>query len=47
MNDTCSVRPRRADLVTNAGDTSATFLVREGIGEYDFIPLGDPERRSS
>jgi len=23
----------------NGGDTSATFLVLQGIGEYDFVPL--------
>jgi quercetin dioxygenase-like cupin family protein len=37
--DTYSVPPRRPHLVTNAGDTSATFLVLQGIGEYDFVPL--------
>jgi hypothetical protein len=25
--------------VTNGGDTSATFLVLQGIGEYDYVPL--------
>src|SRR5262249_1893303 len=25
-------------LVTNAGDTSAVFLVLQGIGDYDFVP---------
>ena len=34
-----SVKPRRPHLVTNGGDTSATFLVLQGIGEYDFVPL--------
>jgi mannose-6-phosphate isomerase-like protein (cupin superfamily) len=33
------VRPRRPHLVTNAGDTSAVFLVLQGIGEYDYVPL--------
>jgi len=37
--DTYSVRPRRPHLVVNGGDTSATFLVLQGIGEYDFFPL--------
>jgi quercetin dioxygenase-like cupin family protein len=37
--DTYSVAPRRAHLVTNAGDNSASFLVLQGIGEYDFVPL--------
>lgn len=37
--DTYSVEPRRAHLVTNGGDHSATFLVLQGIGEYDFVPL--------
>jgi mannose-6-phosphate isomerase-like protein (cupin superfamily) len=36
---TYAVPPRRAHLVTNAGETSATFLVLQGIGEYDFVPL--------
>lgn len=37
--ETYTVRPGRAHLVTNAGDTSATFLVLQGMGEYDFVPL--------
>jgi quercetin dioxygenase-like cupin family protein len=37
--DTYSVRARRPHLVTNAGDSSATFLVLQGIGEYDYVPL--------
>jgi quercetin dioxygenase-like cupin family protein len=37
--DTYSVPPRRPHLVTNAGEASATFLVLQGIGEYDFVPL--------
>ena len=37
--ETFAVRPKRSHLVTNGGDTSATFLVLQGIGEYDFVPL--------
>jgi mannose-6-phosphate isomerase-like protein (cupin superfamily) len=37
--ETYAVRPKRAHLVTNAGDSSATFLVLQGIGEYDFMPM--------
>jgi quercetin dioxygenase-like cupin family protein len=37
--DTLSIAPRRPHLVINDGDTSATFLVLQGIGEYDFVPL--------
>jgi hypothetical protein len=33
------VRPYRPHMVTNAGDTSTTFLVLQGIGDYDYIPL--------
>ena len=41
--ETYSVPPRRPHLVTNAGEGSATFLVLQGIGEYDFVPLlGEP-----
>jgi len=34
-----TVKPRRPHLVVNGGETSATFLVLQGIGEYDFVPL--------
>lgn len=37
--ETYSVPPRRPHLVTNPGSGSATFLVLQGIGEYDFVPL--------
>ncbi len=37
--ETYSVAARRPHLVTNGGDESATFLVLQGIGEYDFVPL--------
>ena len=40
--DTYSVPPRRPHLVTNDGNSSATFLVLQGIGEYDFVPLVSP-----
>jgi len=29
----------RPHLVTNAGMASLTFLVLQGIGEYDYVPL--------
>ena len=34
-----TARVRRPHLVTNAGESSATFLVLQGIGQYDFVPL--------
>jgi quercetin dioxygenase-like cupin family protein len=37
--ETYTVRPGRPHLVTNGGDASATFLVLQGIGEYDYVPL--------
>ena len=37
--DAYSVKPRRPHLVANGGEGSATFLVLQGIGEYDFVPL--------
>src|SRR4051812_14618527 len=33
----CIVKARRPHLVTNAGSTSAVFLVLQGMGEYDFV----------
>ena len=37
--ETFTVAPKRPHLVINGGDTSATFLILQGIGEYDFNPL--------
>jgi len=37
--DSYAVPPRRPHLVTNGGEDSASFLVLQGIGEYDFVPL--------
>jgi quercetin dioxygenase-like cupin family protein len=37
--ETYSVSPGRPHLVANGGDSSATFLVLQGIGEYDYVPL--------
>jgi mannose-6-phosphate isomerase-like protein (cupin superfamily) len=36
---TYAVRPGRPHLVTNAGGTSAVFLVLQGMGEHDFVAL--------
>ena len=38
--ETYSVGPRRPHMVRNGGDASATFLVLQGVGEYDYVPLG-------
>ena len=37
--ETYPARAKRPHLVTNAGEKSAAFLVLQGIGEYDFVPL--------
>jgi mannose-6-phosphate isomerase-like protein (cupin superfamily) len=42
--ETYTARARRPHLVTNGGNTSATFLVLQGIGEYDFVPLLEPRK---
>jgi mannose-6-phosphate isomerase-like protein (cupin superfamily) len=39
VGQTYSVRPKRPHLVANAGETSAIFLVLQGMGEHDFIAL--------
>ena len=38
-NETFSVEAKRPHKVVNPGDTSSTFFVLQGIGEYDYIPL--------
>ena len=37
--DSYRVQARRPHLVRNIGDSSATFLILQGIGEYDYVPL--------
>lgn len=37
--ETFTAAPGRPHLVTNAGKKSLTFLVLQGIGEYDYVPL--------
>jgi mannose-6-phosphate isomerase-like protein (cupin superfamily) len=37
--ETYTVGAGRPHFVTNAGKTSATFFVLQGIGEYDYVPL--------
>lgn len=34
-----AVKAGRPHLVTNAGDSSMTILVLQGVGEYDYVPL--------
>jgi quercetin dioxygenase-like cupin family protein len=37
--DVFVAKPERPHMVTNGGTTSLTFLVLQGIGEYDYVPL--------
>ena len=37
--ETFTADARRPHLVANGGKKSVTFLVLQGIGEYDFVPL--------
>ena len=37
--ETYSVGPGRPHFVANGGDSSATFLVLQGVGDYDYVPL--------
>jgi quercetin dioxygenase-like cupin family protein len=30
---------KRPHLVTNGGSASLTFLIMQGVGEYDYVPL--------
>ena len=36
--ETFTASAGRPHLVTNAGKTSLTFLIMQGIGEYDYVP---------
>ncbi|HUQ76405.1 MAG TPA: cupin domain-containing protein [Burkholderiales bacterium] len=37
--ETFTAVARRPHLVTNGGTRPVTFLVLQGLGEYDFVPL--------
>jgi len=39
VGQTYSVRPGRPHRVANGGDTSAVFLLLQGMGEHDFVAL--------
>src|SRR5262249_39214521 len=41
------VRPGRPHQVTNPGEETATFLVLQGIGEFDFVTVPDQKGRST
>ena len=40
---TFTARPKRPHLVTNGGEQSVSFLVLQGVGEYDYVPLVEPK----
>ena len=37
--ETYTAVAKRPHLVTNAGKSSLIFLIMQGIGEYDYVPL--------
>jgi mannose-6-phosphate isomerase-like protein (cupin superfamily) len=39
VGETYVVKARRPHLIINGGDHSATFLILQGVGEYDYVPL--------
>src|SRR5262245_52620820 len=39
VGESYAVAAGRPHLVTNAGDTSMTILVLQGVGQYDYVPL--------
>ena len=41
---TCKVEAGQPHLARNAGEISATFLVLQGIGEYEDLPLPDSQK---
>ena len=44
--ETFSAAARRPHLVTNGGDVLMRFLVLQGIGEYDYVPLVPVKRHT-
>ena len=37
---TCAVANKTAHLVTNGGEARCRFLIVQGVGDYDFVPVG-------
>lgn len=38
--DQCEVPPKTAHVVSNKSDARTRFLIVQGVGAYDFVPLG-------
>jgi hypothetical protein len=38
VGESYAVKAGRPHLVTNAGTTSMTILVHQGVGDYDYVP---------
>jgi quercetin dioxygenase-like cupin family protein len=36
----CEVPPKTAHRVTNAGDGPCQYLILQGVGTYDYVPVG-------
>ena len=45
--ETFVAAPGRPHLVTNAGTKSLTFLIMQGVGEYDYVPLVTQQAEAS
>ena len=43
VGESYAVKAGRPHLVTNAGKTSMSILVLQGVGEYDYVPLVKPK----
>jgi quercetin dioxygenase-like cupin family protein len=41
--ETFTARAKRPHLVANGGEKSVSFLVLQGVGEYDYVPLVTPK----
>ncbi len=40
VGEGCEVPPKTAHVVTNAGEGRCRFVIVQGIGPYDYIPVG-------
>ena len=43
----CAVGPKTAHTVHGQDGGPCAFLVVQGVGTYDFVPVGGPRRRAS
>ena len=46
LGERFSIPPKTAHLISNPGEADTRFLLIQGVGAYDFMPVGGEPRRA-